>query len=197
MERRPPSTRLPGSSRGRSRKKSRSYWGDGPTIDLVHKLATLVLAPSTFTFAVWVYFHSVGPVFQKQAELDTTKLRAAQLASEIADLKHERAVLEQRLETFQRTLILYRRGVVLSWLSELRAVVRQNSRSTNLHQYALERVATRLQQLGPVEKGDPRLEALEFFRQFVNKNVPRKSTDIHRFDLLLEQYDQQTPAPPP
>lgn len=198
--------RLAGSRRARSgREGRRSFWGDGPGIDLAHKLATFSIAISTLAFAIFVYVHSVRPVFQKQIELDTAKQRARQLASEISNQKRERAALEQRLEAFQKSLALYRRGVVLSWLSQLRADLRsvaplyrrQNPGSFDLRKYALARADAQLKQLGRVDKGDPRLQALEFFRQFVGRKVPPRSTDVHLLDSLLEDYDRQQVGPSP
>ncbi|HXO22487.1 MAG TPA: hypothetical protein VOA87_21410 [Thermoanaerobaculia bacterium] len=209
MSLRPHTARLAGSRRGRAGGKGHwSFWGDGAGIDHLHKLVSTFVTLSTFVFGIWVYYNSVRPVFEKQAELRAERQRVKQLDSEIKNLKQERTALQQGLERFQNAATTHRRAIVLAHLMQLRSELRRDAAlyrqqglgAFDLRVYALAKVDASLKRLGPAPSDSAasyQKEALEFLRSFIDRTIPQHATDERWLDPLLDAYDRQqrTAAP--
>ena len=179
----------------------RSFLGDDSWLEVTTKLVTL----ATLGFGIWVYYHSVQPVFEKESELQRQRLRAGQLTAEVSRLQTDRRRLQEQIEGYQQVGSIYRRGIVLSYLSEIRLKIEQDARYAaessapfDLRAHSLRYADAQLKGLGSPPPDSPesyRKAAVLFFRSFAVRALRPGRSGVGPLDRLLEAYDEQgTPA---
>jgi len=178
----------------------RSFLGDDSWLEVTTKLVTL----ATLGFGVWAYYHSVQPVFEKESELQRQRLRAGHLTAEVNRLQADRTFLQDQIERYHKAGSIYRRGIVLSYLSEIRLQIERDARHSaessapfDLRAHSLTYADAQLKGLGSPPPDSPesyRKQALLFFRRFA-KALPPGRSEVGPLDRLLEAYEEQeTPA---
>jgi hypothetical protein len=191
-------TRLEQSSRWKARPK-RPFLGDDSWLGISHKLIPL----ATLGFGVWAYFNSVRPVFEKTMEFEAERQRVGTLSKEVQSLKRDREILQQQVERSQTDAATHRRGIVLAYLSDIKRELQRDvseyqtivpPEALDLRGYSIAYADVKLKRLGSPPPGSPesyQKEALEFFRQFVDRTIPPGASDVRWFDDLLNAYDRQ------
>ena len=178
----------------------RSFLGDDSWLEVTTKLVTL----ATLGFGVWAYYHSVQPVFEKESELQRQRLRAGHLTAEVSQLQADRKLLQEQLERYHHAGSIYRRGIVLSYMSEIRLKIERDARRYaessakpfDLRAHSLTYADAQLKALGSPPPDSPesyRKKALLFFRSFA-RSLPPGRSEAGLLDRLLEAYDEQETA---
>jgi hypothetical protein len=195
--------RLERSLRTARSKQGRAWLGEDSWLEIASKLITI----ATLLFGVFTFFYNIEPLLGKlRAERQRAAKQEQQLQAQrdlVRKLKIETAILNRQRSTLQRQLEQYQKtpsGMVLSNLvvikREVQEAVANQRRFTepfDLRKYLIAYTEAQL-------KGSPesfRKEALDFFRKFVEQNIPPNSTDVRPLDRLLDAYEQQRHASTP
>lgn len=191
---------------GRPRRK-RSLFGEDSKLEIANKLVTIL----ALGFGVWAYFFSVKPVFDKEERLQAQTRRAENLQRRVDEQRQGLSRQSQRLDRLQALLGNNRKGIVLSYLAEIRNTIEQDARAYqdmapvqdkapvgfDLRDYSLAWAAAQLKRLGQPQPGSAEAyekDALDFFQAFVDGRVPPGTADVGWLSPLLDAYDRESRA---
>lgn len=177
--------------------RRRPLLGEDSWLEIVNKLVTI----GTLGFGIWIYFHSVQPVFEKEEALARAQRRVHGTERQLAQMAFEGRLLQQQLKEYQAEAAAHRHGIVLGYLIDVKGELQRQTvryqrtpERFDLRDHALAYLEASIQRLGsPAEGsiGSYHKEALEIFQRYVEERVPAGTVDGRVLDGVLDDYDRR------